>query len=191
MVQTFPLVAQSSRWKMCWCVSKPTSLENTFEEIVYCAKYLRAILLITYLFLYGYDCTDSTLTNMNEWIHKETRVMCYIHHQKGEVLLLSFSFSFFFVKNTVYFRHISVVPGICSMGWNINHSASLRNKKFSALSQRLDLISVSTNGSVFWLPVCDTAKHRIHLQNKCIHQTRWLVVQSLWWHLLCCFTRLN
>ena len=43
-------------------------------------------------------------------------------------------------------------------------------EKFSALSQRLDLISVSTNGGVFWLSVCDTAKHRIHLQNNCIHQ---------------------
>lgn len=62
-------------------------MENTFEEI-YCGKYLRAILLITYLFLYGYDCTDSTLTNMTEWIHEETKVMCYIPHQKSEVLLL-------------------------------------------------------------------------------------------------------
>lgn len=46
------------------------------------------MLLITYLFLCVYDCTDSTLTNMNEWIHEELRVMCYIPHQKSEVLLL-------------------------------------------------------------------------------------------------------
>lgn len=57
------------------------------EESFKCAKYLRAILVITYLFFYGYDCSDSTLTNMNEWIHEETRVMCYITHQKGKVLL--------------------------------------------------------------------------------------------------------
>lgn len=168
MVQTSPLVAQSSRWKMCWCISKPTSSENTFEEIFYCAKYLRAILLITYLFLYGYDCTDSTLTNMNEWIHEERRVMCYIPHQEWSTATFFFFF-FFFWKSNVYFRHISVVPGICSMGWNINHSASLW-KKFSALSQRLYLISVSTNSSVFWLSVSDTAKHRIHRRNKCLYQ---------------------
>lgn len=146
---------------MCWCVSKPTSSENTFEEIFYCVKYLRAILLITYLFLYGYDCTDSALTNMNEWIHEELRVMCYIPHQKSEVLLF-----FFFSTSTVYFRHISVVPEICSMGWNINHSASLWKNNSQLFSQRLDLISVSTNGSVFWLSVCDTAKHRLHLQKQ-------------------------
>lgn len=118
-VQTFPLRAQSPRWKMRGYISEPTSSENTFEEIFYCAKYLRAMLLITYLFLYKYHCTDSTLTNMNEWIHEETRVMCYIPHQKSKVQLLLFQ------KSTVYLRHISVVPGICSMGWNIHHSASL------------------------------------------------------------------
>lgn len=77
MWQTSPLLAQSSRWKIGWCVSKPTSSENPFEEIFYCAKYLRAILLITYLCLYGYDCTESTWTNVNEWIHEDSRVMCY------------------------------------------------------------------------------------------------------------------
>lgn len=142
------------------------------------------MLLITYLFLCVYDCTDSTLTNMNEWIHEELRVMCYIPHQKSEVLILKKKRK---KKSTVYFRHISVVPEICSMGWNINHCASLwKEKKFSALSQRLDLISVSINGCVFWLSVCDTAKHRIHLQNNCI-RTCWLVIQSLSAsHLLYC-----
>lgn len=43
-------------------------------------------------------------------------------------------------------------------------------EKFSAFSQRLDLICVSTDGSVFWLSVCDTAKRRVQLQNNCIHQ---------------------
>lgn len=52
--------------KLCWCISKSTSTENTFEEIFYSVKYLRAMLLITYLFLCVYDCTDSTRTNMNE-----------------------------------------------------------------------------------------------------------------------------
>lgn len=68
--------------KLCWCISKSTSTENTFEEMFYSVKYLRAMLLITYLFLCVYDCTDSTLTNMNEWIHEELRVMCYIPHQR-------------------------------------------------------------------------------------------------------------
>lgn len=40
------------------------------------------------LFLCVYDCTDSSLTNMNEWIHEEQRAMCYVPHQKSEVLLL-------------------------------------------------------------------------------------------------------
>lgn len=90
-VQTFPLVAQSSRWKMCWCISKPTYSENTFEEIFYCVKYLRAIRLITYLSLYGYDCTDSTLTNMNEWIHEE-REWCVISLIKRVKYCYFFSF---------------------------------------------------------------------------------------------------
>lgn len=41
-------------------IFKPTSSENTFEEIFFCAEYLRAILLITYLFLREYDGTDFT-----------------------------------------------------------------------------------------------------------------------------------
>lgn len=126
--------------KMCWCISKPTSLENTFEEI-YCAKYLRMILLITYLFLCGYDCTNSTLTNMNEWIHEETRLMCYMPHQKSKALI------HFFLNSTVF-----QVPGICSLGWNINHSASPWKKNW------------------FWsLSVCDTAKHTSREQNNSIH----------------------
>lgn len=70
--------------KLCWCISKSTSTENTFEEVFYSVKYLRAMLLITYLFLCVYDCTDSTRTNMNEWIHEELRVMCYIPHQRAK-----------------------------------------------------------------------------------------------------------
>lgn len=86
---------------MCRCIfPSPTSSENTFEESFKCAKYLRAILVITYLFFYGCDCSDSTLTNMNEWIHEETKVMCYITHQKGKVLLR------YNKKKTVYFKHI-------------------------------------------------------------------------------------
>lgn len=56
-------------------------------------------------------------------------------------------------------------------------------ERFSALPQRLDLISVSTDGGVFWLSVCDTVRLRIHRQNnwKC-----WLAIQSLQWRLLCC-----
>lgn len=43
-------------------------IRNTFEEISCSAKYLRAILLITYLFLSMYDGTDSTLNNVNEYM---------------------------------------------------------------------------------------------------------------------------
>lgn len=72
MVQTFPLLAQSSQQKKRFlCVSKATSSENTFEESFYCAKHLRAILLITYLFLNQYDSANSTLTNMNECTHEQ------------------------------------------------------------------------------------------------------------------------
>lgn len=162
---------------MCWCISKPTSSENTFKEIFYCVKYLRAILLITYLSFYGYDCTNSTWTNMNEWIHEETRVMCYIPHQKWSEVLQFFYFMEGFFFRTVYFRRISVVPEICSAGWNINHSASLWKRNSQLFSQRLDLISVSTICGVFWLAefVCKTSAFiKIH----------WLLTQSLWWRLL-------
>lgn len=56
-------------------------------------------------------------------------------------------------------------------------------ERFSALPQRLDLISVGTDGGVFWLSVCDTVSLGIHRQNnwKC-----WLAIQSLQWRLLCC-----
>lgn len=74
--------------KLCWCISKSTSTENAFEEIFCGVKYLGAMLLIAYLFLCAYDCKDSALTNMNEWIRGELRVMCYIPHQRVEVLLL-------------------------------------------------------------------------------------------------------
>lgn len=60
------LVAQSSSWKMC--ISKPTSSENIFEEISRSVKYLRVILLITYLFLSVYDSADSALNNVNEYM---------------------------------------------------------------------------------------------------------------------------
>lgn len=56
-------------------------------------------------------------------------------------------------------------------------------EKFSGLSQRLDLISVSTDGSVFWLSVCDTVTLRIHLQN---NWNCWLAIQSLSSRLLYC-----
>lgn len=67
-------------------------------------------------------------------------------------------------KSAVYFRHISLVPALSSMGWNTNRGASLREQegeeeeeKISAFSQRLDLISVSAGGCVFWLSVCNTS----------------------------------
>lgn len=154
-------MAQSSREKLCWCISKPTSSENTFENIFYSVKYLRAVLLITYLFLCVYDCTDSTLTNMNEWIHEELRVMCYIPHQKSEVLLLKKK------KHCVFQAHFCGARDLFTEMKHKSLCISVK-EKFSALSQRLDLISVSTNGCVFSLSVCDTAKQRIHLQNNCI-----------------------
>lgn len=49
-------------------------------------------------------------------------------------------------------------------------------EKFPALPQRLDLICVSTDGSVFWLSVCDTVRLRIHLQK---NWNCWLAIQSL------------
>lgn len=158
---------------------------NAFEEIFYCAKYLRAILLITYLSLYWYICTNSTLTNMNELIHEEMRVMCYIPHQKSQVLPLFF---FFLEQCYVFQAHFCGTRDLLN---GMKHK-SLRisvKEKFSALSQRLGLISVSTNGSLFWLSVCDTAKHIIQLQNNCIHQNT--LIQSSWGHLLYCFTHLN
>ena len=129
---------------MCLCISKLTSLENAFEEI-YCEKYLRAILLITYLFLHGYDCTDSTLTNMNEWVHEEMIVMCYIPHQKSKVLAL--------------FLMLLCISGtfLREMFSKMKHESLCMSVKvkFSPLSQRLDLISVS----VFSLSDCDTARN--------------------------------
>lgn len=116
MRQTSPLWAQSSQCKMLWCVSKATSSQNTFEGIFCCAKYLR---VITYLLLDGYDCTDSTLTNMNEWIRERdgSHVLCRCRFFSPPLSQHK--------AVCVFFRHISLVPGICSMGWNINHSASL------------------------------------------------------------------
>lgn len=66
IVWSSSLVAQSSCWKMC--ISKPTSSENTFEEISCSVKYLRAILLITDLFLNVFDGTASTLNKANEYM---------------------------------------------------------------------------------------------------------------------------
>lgn len=88
--------------------SKSISSENTFEDILYSVKYLGAVLLITYLFLCVYDCTDSTLTNMNEWIQEELRVMLYIPHQKSEVLLLKKR-----KKHRVFQAHFCCA-GVCS-----------------------------------------------------------------------------
>lgn len=134
------------------------------EESFKCAKYLRAILVITYLFFYGYDCSDSTLTNMNEWIHEETRVMCYITHQKGKVLLR------YKKKDCI---SSTLFRGTRDLFSGMKHESLhfCERKKITALSQRWGLISVSTNSSVFWLSVCDTAKqHSFQLQNSCIHQ---------------------
>lgn len=72
------------------------------------------MLLITYLFLCVYDCTDSSLTNMNEWIHEEQRAMCYVPHQKSEVLLLKKKKKEK-KKRRVFQAHF-VVPEICSAG---------------------------------------------------------------------------
>lgn len=71
----------------------------------------------------------------------------------------------------MYFRHISGVPEICSMGWNINHSASLWKKNAQLVHKDwIWSLSVPCFFSVFWLSVCGAAKYRIHLQNKFIHQ---------------------
>ena len=184
-VQTFPLVAQSSRWKMCWCISKPTSSENTFEEIFYCVKYLRAILLITYLSLYGYDCTDFTLTNMNEWIHEE-REWCVISFIKR----VKYCYFFLFRKHCVFQAHFCGTRDLFNGMKHKSFCISVK-EKFSALSQRLDLISVSTNGSVFWLSICDIAKNQINLQTAAFIKTHLLVILSFWSHLRYCLTRLN
>lgn len=129
---------------MCRCIfPSPTSSENTFEESFKCAKYLRAILVITYLFFYGYDCSDSTLTNMNEWIHEETKVMCYITHQKGKVLL-RYNKKKLCISSTLF-------RGTGDLFSGMKHESLhfCERKKITALSQRWGLISVSTNSSVF------------------------------------------
>lgn len=66
VVRSGSLVAQSSCWKTR--ISKATSSENTFEEISCSVKYLRAILLITYLFLNVFDSTASTLNKVDEYM---------------------------------------------------------------------------------------------------------------------------
>lgn len=62
------IVWSGSKLLLKICISKPTSSENTFEEISCSAKYLRAFLLIAYLFLSVHDSTDSTLNNVNEYM---------------------------------------------------------------------------------------------------------------------------
>lgn len=151
--------------------------QNTFEEISGCAKYLGAILLITYLFHSVYDGTDSTLNNVNEYMKtEEWWIISLIKRVK--------CCSFWKKKN----------GAMCISGtilWCRDLFSRMKHKslcisereKFSALSQRLDLISVSTDGSVFWLSVCDTATLRIHLQN---NWNCWLAIQSLSLRLLYC-----
>lgn len=152
---------------MCRCNSKPTSLEkNIWRDLLLCKISLSDTSDNISFPLYGYDFTASTLTNVNEWIHEELRVMCYIPHQKGEVLL---HFLFFILKSTVCFRH-TVVPRICSMGWNTNHSASL-GKKNPQLSGKDWIWCLSVPTAVcFWVCVWETQQHRIHLQHNHIHQ---------------------
>lgn len=96
--------------------------QNTFEEISGCAKYLGAILLITYLFHSVYDGTDSTLNNVNEYMKTEEwwiislikRVKCCSFWKKK--------------TEQCVFQAQFCGAGICSVAWNINHCASQREK---------------------------------------------------------------
>lgn len=178
MAQTFLLWAQNSRRKTCRCIfPSPTSSENTFEESFKCAKYLRAILVITYLFLYGYDCSDSTLTNMNEWIHEETRVMCYIPHQKGKVLLR-------YKKKTVFQAHYSVVPGICSVGWNMNHCISVKGKNSQLFHKDgVWFLSVPTAVCFDCQSLTQQSSTAFSCKTAAFIKTHWLVMKS---RNICC-----
>lgn len=147
------------------------------EESFKCAKYLRAILVITYLFFYGYDCSDSTLTNMNEWIHEETRVMCYITHQKGKVLLR-------YKKKTVFQAHYSVVPGICSVGWNMNHCISVKGKKSQLFHKDgVWFLSVPTAVCFDCQSVTQQSSTAFSCKTAAFIRTHWLVMKS---RNICC-----
>lgn len=148
------------------CFPNPLPRKIHLRDLVLCKK-------ITYLSLFGYDCTESTWTNVNERIHEELGVVVYIP-LKG----VKYCY-YFFKKSTVYFRHISVVPEICSMGENMNHSASLR-KKYLQLFHKDWMRSLSVTTAECFPCQCVTPQSTSFIcKTTAFIKTHWLVKQSL------------